>query len=926
MKLLSYILIIAGVSLSVRTVNAQLEEFEYFGNSSNGYITKIFDDIKMPDGIILSGTIQEGTTQVPLMIRINIAGDIVWSTLNSTTVPYGNFTDFSIEYANGDYVYGGLRTGGVPSSSKFFWKVNIENGAVEWINSFYGTDNSGVAMCDYDSTRLLIAYFNNSHWPSMAFIAKSNGDTLATKSFSVTTSTSLSVTKDVAGNILYSRHGKLYKYNGDDWNQEIWTGSYSSGSSAVNWIDKVYVDHYGDIYVFGRNGGSDSHGNGVIVRVDPFNGSQVWYSTAGGGEVTLADFVDRSGYLLPTYRHTLVGGGSYYFRTSRVRKSDGYVNWTSAKHVTPLGSTSSTSGNGESALSLDCDCSGNIYQTGYYGDANYGPEQWGIMKINYANGNKIYDLTITEDSAFYDNLSVGMVSAVFQNTPVFVGNIEYVTDSTKVLFVGLNPSTGQVTQRHFLGGDFLQPSETREIFSDQASVYVLKQYGDSVVIVKNDGQGNVVWSSVLSNSKNVKAGRLNVTDNYVIVTTCTHTPDSILPYYSDSLDKINMYIIDKISSNTLINDSILFSSSSSRLIETEGNDDTLFVFYKNGSNTFIERWSISGFSGAQILEPAPENMDYDGHLDIAFSNYNNKLYYISKLGVNEINKQTLSTTSVYTFPEQLVVYDHHLVADTLYAGGHTLDDSSAIMALDLSSMTNIWMKCYSDSGSILQLNNIANGAVIASGTSNDHLVVSSLSSVNGDTNWVYYKDTVIFASCQPYTLSVCDQNQTILVGGAKLNGIGTDIVFDLLSFHGDSIQTFHITDELQMKSRVLTSELVSDSIYWLGGAVNTIEHIKEGFVYHYSYTPLDTNTNLTTTSPTELNIILYPNPTKDKVFIGYSELYDLSFEVLDARGRICIPFQTLLEKEISLDNLEDGIYIIRFVCEEISVPIRVVKT
>ena len=56
------------------------------------------------------------------------------------------------------------------------------------------------------------------------------------------------------------------------------------------------------------------------------------------------------------------------------------------------------------------DRNNNVYLTGYYGDANYGPECWGILKLDSNTGDALYEVTITEDSSYYDDISIGLAA------------------------------------------------------------------------------------------------------------------------------------------------------------------------------------------------------------------------------------------------------------------------------------------------------------------------------------------------------------------------------------------------------------------------------------------------------------------------------------------------------------------------------------
>lgn len=59
-------------------------------------------------------------------------------------------------------------------------------------------------------------------------------------------------------------------------------------------------------------------------------------------------------------------------------------------------------------------------------------------------------------------------------------------------------------------------------------------------------------------------------------------------------------------------------------------------------------------------------------------------------------------------------------------------------------------------------------------------------------------------------------------------------------------------------------------------------------------------------------VIVYPNPTNGKIFLKYIEEIPLAFDVLDICGRPCRVKNVLYNNIISLEELDEGIYFLKF--------------
>ena len=143
--------------------------------------------------------------------------------------------------------------------------------------------------------------------------------------------------------------------------------------------------------------------------------------------------------------HSNVGSVNTSFDITKINLETSTQEWTSSGlQMNVVGQPTSSSGSNEAVLSFDIDCNGDIYATGYYGSPNYSPGAWGIMKIDGSNGSKINDITVTNNSAFVDEESVGLKVFLINDTPFFLGNLEDQPNSSTRVFVETDTSLNSI--------------------------------------------------------------------------------------------------------------------------------------------------------------------------------------------------------------------------------------------------------------------------------------------------------------------------------------------------------------------------------------------------------------------------------------------------------------------------------------------------
>ena len=830
-----YQLLILILLLSASSV-AQISGIHYFSDTTNNSLDFVYDYLQVEDGIILTGQHDIEGNQEPIMIKLDLNGDVVWSTISSYLLGTSTNSGFYIEFSDDNFVFAvSYEFFGFGNWKKTIWKINSLNGEVVWTEQHSSNTSLPIRMTDYDSTTFLVVT-DVGGISTLLKMDKATGDSIESINFNYL-GNSLDIKVDANKNIYYSEDFTVRKFNLDDFNQIIWERTFDISGSNDLFIQQMYIDYLDDLYLFGRNGGVSGQGRGIYIKVDVGTGLEIWSANATSNlSVSLADFKDYNGKIYATFRHTLVGGGNYYFSSSQVDKESGVVDWLKNESVTPLGSPSSHSGNGQAALSIDVDCNGDVYLTGYYGDANFGPEQWGIMKLDGTTGVPKYDLTITIDSLNYDNFSVGLATCLFGNTPVFIGREQDVTASYNVnpLYVKIDQANGDILQRKKIGTGFQMPSQTLDILNYNDSIHVFKQKGRNLVLEQYDGSGSLLWSRNFGNTNLLNGGQMQVNDDYIYITATHDIIDSFVPYNVLETEHIILLRLERNTGNIVNSDTISVGGTVIKMFEIDIGLDTAFFFYENNGNVYFNRWIPGTISSEQFFQTASSNINYSGKLNIV-SNYDSQRYVIlGSDGIYSINKNSLAISNLMTYSG--VRNYHHILDknDIFYLAGDDLEGTQILTAIDKLTMTYIWDETYSEDGTLYKTITNNTNKLWVSGSNNNIIEIHEIEEQSGKINWTYQTDPTTYGSTIPLDFAMHPNQNNLSVVGIQQTGqnIG-NVIIDFLDFGGSNLNTIISQDELGLVSQANTISYLSDSSIWIGGTLNRLNNGKEGFIYMF---------------------------------------------------------------------------------------------
>lgn len=405
----------------------------------------MFTSEKTPNGIVIVGEIPGDIytiPDIPVVSLISPTGETLWR-IENTINPYLNIQTMDVPYFDDSYVYVRILINETHQNSTRMtqiWKLSLQNGDIIWKSQLFMSD---------DVVQATIQNYNDDQFLFYCGIRDNDGGSvqgyrifLMNKSNAATTQineyigrlTTFKPKLDKNNNLLIGyksgNYATIRKINGLNFQSVIWEKTYFHGSSQASLedIDTMIVDKFNNFYVLG---------SADMFKINPDNGAEIWsiQSLTIGNSVTNYQLFDN--YFYFSSAHNYVGSVTTQFRISKIDLSSGTIVWTSWEaHMTPVGAPIEwTTGTNEAALSFDLDCQGNVFATGYYGSSNYAPGAWGIMKIESQTGQKMVDLTVTNNPATLNLLSCGLSAYVYNGNPIFLGNLQYSNSQAVRVFV-----------------------------------------------------------------------------------------------------------------------------------------------------------------------------------------------------------------------------------------------------------------------------------------------------------------------------------------------------------------------------------------------------------------------------------------------------------------------------------------------------------
>lgn len=909
-----------------KKTNAQIAEY-YFNDIEQKEGGKINDHVKGEDFIIIGGRSFDSFKYMPAITKVDTLGQAVWSTTTLDQTVYSSNNVFIHRLMLSDtFLYATCIIEQGYNHPKEVWKIDATNGNIIWKKSFQAYNNRYPEhIIDYDSTKILIGYsdyYTGSVYKiRMAFVDKITGDTLSTHRIG-----DISWTKDKYGlavdsqkNIYYTKHDSIFKVHYSNPDSVIWKARHISAD--VLDFQQIYIDSNDSIFLFGRK--DATYKSGKAINISKNDGTLNWDVTASTGDVTFRDMVDKNGYIYTTWRHTLVGGGTYSFWTSKINKNSGNVEFGSSYNFAGLGTLDTHSGSGTGAMSIDVDNNGDVFLTGYYGDANYGPECWGILKLNSNTGNVIYEVTITEDSTKYDNISIGMVACVINNQPYFLGELQthhpngY--ERSKTTFIKLDGDSGTIILKKHIDGNYQFPSKTLYIENYLLSqTVVLKQTGRMIKLEMYDFNKNVLWEKTFTKNYFLFGGNLSVAPNgEIVLSAYSKSESSTLPYYGTNTDSIYLFHLDS-GGNIIKEYGFYIGIDNAFPIELYTDSLSTLLFYQKNDNIYYRKFEFSTLSSE--YDSQINYYDVDSRTKYCFNASTIKaLLFGYKSGATrfiELDKNSMNTTNLATIPSPLNTINYTLEIDTnlVVLCGKNNSNLESIGLYNTSIKDTVWTKILSInySQALKCVIDDQKEFIYLVSNNENNVIIRKLAVSDGTQSWEYTFNGTANLYDSPTDITYDNQKGKVVVSAFETDSSNNKRVLILvLDSSGTVLDTIQKAGDFTGDNYALCSAVLPDGSMWIGGNLNKNLYGLAGFIFEIDLSIIPTAINFV--HPYELGISVFPNPFSAMATLNTNKLLKNARLILyNSNGTIVkeieINEQTAILRR---DKLPAGLYFIQ---------------
>lgn len=851
------IFFISSFFIGVFTITAQVPSVQYFGDFD---LPKDIDVIKSS---ILDGNdiVIAGISYQPHVYKIDTLGNIIWTTSFHDGDVYKRFINVRHEglmdkiiLAEDGYIYARYQQ----NTKREIWKIDKNNGKIEWKTRYNVHKYSNEFLIDYDD-QIFLTYASDHIANNRILINKDNGTILSNVHLVDTRNhvNEYTVAIDEEKNIYCSVGRSIFKLSANDLNAELWRVDYPYSE------DDFVIDHiepFNDkLIVFGNE---DSGHFEDIFCVAKVNGNMIWQSVIPNSyPARLGGLVISGNY----FYCSLKGENTAFKSTWKISKIDpfnGNLIWNTNYDLSPNSNRTNSSG----AVAIVPITGQGVYVSGYdEADQVQGAGHWGIVKLNENDGSLIYDSeTIKNLSSDKDVAIVGMTGFSINNQPYFVSNIEkdipeYQFDTQyRSTLVKMDTSSQDTLLYRTIGGENQFSSRVIKIDpSGDNNTLILKQHGATLSIAKYDFNNSLLWETRLNKEKMllgtdissatngdiaILAHSANLTpkcvsnNNYL-----EHSVDSIFVFelspsgelvretkfknlshdcYSKPLKIINtlrgphIYYRDEfLVTRRIISDGVLSSSGS-------------FGYGLNHEDSYVDLNFVIDFTDSTLLS-------------VTYSQWEEYTANISEK--YKYKNGTLKSSRIYSTSgiENICKINS---TEILLTGSNEKDqvDNGFIMKYNLSSNEVIWSNNFFGGQIRKTFFDLDTLYFYMTGMQNDVGVVKKISLVDGSEQWSYSfidENTVLYNPIDGVFDSF--RNEIIITGNKSDSLMTTEVFISKINTNGELIEETLLVPGFSGINNGTDIAMLNNGSIWIGGNINNKDHGKAGFIYEL-YPPIYT--------------------------------------------------------------------------------------
>ncbi|HEY5746650.1 MAG TPA: T9SS type A sorting domain-containing protein [Chryseolinea sp.] len=807
-------------------------------------------NVSIADGqsIILAGTSFDNYVNQPSLVKIDLAGNIVWATTTKDKDVYvGGVPQIQKAFLSGGFVYATCVWN--YSGDAEFWKVSAATGDIIWkLRTTFTEPNHSIA--DFDANTF-IALFNNLYDPYdgiyrrvVAFIDKSSGTIKRTHivSTKIANSKEVGLAVDSDKNIYYTKYDSIFKVSGTEPTTLLWKRRHIA--AGVESFQKVYVDENDNVYAFGS--AATSTKRGVVVAVEKNAGDLRWNLVADTGDCAFSALQDYNGSLYVTWQHLYVGGGYSYYWTTRLNRATGAKEWSSSHSFSGISGVARTV-NSEAAKSLNIDSNGDVYLNGYYNASNYGPGTWGLLKLNGATGEVLYEKTLPENLAAYQTLSSGVASHIINGNLYLVGNMQVETDRYAPALIKVNQTTGAAVETHLVYGKFRYPSQVVTLKKlPNNNVVVLKQEGRFVKVAQYTSDGTLSWERKLGKPYILYGDNLTIGPNGTIHVLCHVRQDvSTTPFVENNPANVCTFALDpsgQVLKETFLNYYGSFFPSAGitlpRFMSADATNE--YAFYQRDNELIVRR-----VTGTTLSNETKFDIFYSRSPDVpVFDETSTTLRLfgiVNGIGPKfiDLNKATMAQTgtvinsgnaALFYSVKQIV----KLNADEVLLYGEHSYLGDYLVRYNMTQAKVVWFQRYVTTRIEPKFMTVASNGKTCylGGTNGLGMYVRKIDMDQGALSWTYnYNQPSVKAI--PTTMVVDEAKGKILLAGYHESTSNPDdktVMIDVVSTGG--VHDYTITKtSTKPWSNMATTALVSNGDFMVGGSHDHPSYPLAGFVF-----------------------------------------------------------------------------------------------
>ncbi len=841
------------------------------------------DMARYGDDFLIAGKFFDNFYYNPAVIRVDTMGNHIWTTSEFDDMEYEDYDyynqsmyDVLAGEDSGIYSLSVRRNPDEDEYERWCYRIDPADGHFLWktlVTPYVYYFEYACRIYDYNDEWIAVTFFTNSEGlQRLQFLDRETGEIMVDHTFVHDGhSNTGNIAFDEAGDIYYSSNDTLYKIYKLDLDSIIWQSWIYNTDPAlpdddiyIDFISDIYFDEDGSLFVLGTM--KESVNYGIISRIDPATGERIWFEDRAGS-FYVDSYIDDGENIYVSWQHKYVGGGAYFYRISKFRKSDGFIEWYDSYDMEDYTLIDEDCSGGESAMALAFNDAGDLCMTGYHNGDNWDPGEWGNLTVTAGAGDFLYEKDIDLDISTCDAESGGY--AVYNgagNSMYYIGHIETEENEHAPLLVKTNETTGDIVEDHYLGGMHQFESYVIAIEHVDSGMAVLKQTGAILRLERYDHEKNLLWFEDITKDEYLFGNKLKAGPDgslWVAAHSVAYLDEE--PYYDSSTDTLYAYHFS--ADGTLLSRATKSVVGTNRFpIDMEIVQDTAFFVTNTNGNINVSRIVGNSFYGYTLVDvlgvtdfPYYFTTDYLHHA-------NNQLMFFAYMTSGAgaqctfINKSTMTATIVDTVPGIDYVRSIQQISDSiiLLTGSTVLDFHlhGAVVAYNYLSETVVWSQVRDSSQFCEGLIDPDLNFAYAAGVSDEAYYISKYRLNDGMNAWNktyiivddgksdYENIDLAFDAYNNYIIAACSYDSVV----AGPEDESKQALVRLIDTAGNTLKDIKVYPSHIGNYRFHTAASWNDGSFWAGGNNDLGGYRKAGFIMEFDtiiYPPVIIDTTIT---------------------------------------------------------------------------------